>query len=340
MCPCRWVSENIRYDFKALRTKNFGPMDPESVLKSRSSVCDGYARLLVGMLTQAKMRAYKVCGCGKGQNWDDNGESPTKSNHAWVAVQIQCLVSDPGVIEPSNAPPQVAARPITGSQSTGRGPASWCLIDPCWMAGDHERTKGGQVVCEREFNDEYFLTRPEYFILDHLPTEQAWQLLPPANIMHPENCLIAQGSVVSGWRATSHPLNNITLTAAEFKKSGLSIRFELCKPLESSGQSLKFRMLEAFGGLGGFYSVGKVLASVEGTGGSEGGAASSFFSLTVSHVGVPTTAMEFRVSCSSAAEVAPGSVIHLEAELGVTKGVRDLSRTYTPSEATYTLRIT
>lgn len=324
-------------------------MDPESVLKSRSSVCDGYARLLVGMLTEAGLRAHKVCGCGKGRDWDqvEDGKGPTDSNHAWVAVQIQGLVPDPGVIEPSNAPAKPAARPQTASarpQTASRrsaGQASWCLIDPCWTASRaavRGKTEGGNIVYEKRFADEYFLTRPEFFVLDHLPDEKAWQLLPPANVMSPTSFLLTHGDASSGWRATSHPLNVISISAELFKRQGLRICFQMCKPLTSYAKALKFKLFQAFAGPGGFQSVGGLLASVTGTGASEGGP-SSPFSLDVRHLGMPPNGVEFSVSGSLAAEVSPGSVFHLEIELGVDKVVGDDSGYYTRSEATYTLHI-
>lgn len=115
----RWVTDNIFYDFDGLRSGNYGSMNPEDVLKKRSSVCDGYARLLVALLTHAGMRAQRVAGCGKGIGWDVAVRTPTKSNHAWVAVQIQGLVPDPGGMEPSNPPPKPAAQPQTASRPTG-----------------------------------------------------------------------------------------------------------------------------------------------------------------------------------------------------------------------------
>lgn len=268
--------------------------------------------------------------------WSEGGKTSTKSNHAWVAVQIRGLIPDPGVSEPPNAPPH-PARPRTASHTSG-GQASWCLIDPCWTAG-HGVSQGGRLVFKKHFRDEYFLTRPELLILDHLPDESAWQLLPPANIMSSACCVLSQGSVTAGWRAISHPLTDIVMSAADFKSQPLRIRLEMCKPLETSGQSLKFRLYRAVGGGSNTYSAGQQLANVNGIGTSTG-AASSAFILKVNHTGGFPTGLQYSVTCGSAAGVNAGNAFRIEAELGVKVGDGDTTGSYIPSKATYNLRLT
>lgn len=304
------------------------------------------------------MKADCVYGFGKGISWPGEGTvQPSSSHlHTWVAVKIRGLGKDPGVIEPPCASPLPTARPLTAAQprtatyprtsarptsalpSGGRGPldqASWCLIDPCWAAGSG-MTQAGRLVFKKKYSDVYFLTSPELFVLDHLPFQDVWQLVPPANYVSRARFSESQGRARYGWRPITHPLTSITLSAAALVRHGLRIRLELCMPLETSFRSINFKMYWAVGGPGGSYSRGDLISSC--TFGEHRGAPGSSFQLSISFVqGVPC-ALDYCVSCSGAPGFYAGRVLRLEAELGVE--TVDIPHPVMPSRAIYHLHIT
>ncbi|MCG6149693.1 hypothetical protein LFX15_15455 [Leptospira levettii] len=136
----RWISQNIRYDWYALQSGAYlkNPMDASHVLETKLTVCEGYANLFNELASRSGLESVKVIGHGKGFGYDPN-KPLGSSNHAWNAVKI-------------------------GGQ--------WKLIDVTWASG-------GDTILQdqKQFNDFYFLTPPEYFINDHFPANSKWQLL-------------------------------------------------------------------------------------------------------------------------------------------------------------------
>lgn len=305
------------------------------------------------------MKADCVHGFGKGVSWPEEGRVHPNSSHwhTWVAVKIRGLGKDPGVTEPSCASPLATARPLTAAQSrtatyprTSARPtsalpsgvrglldqASWCLIDPCWAAGSG-MTQAGILVFKKKYSDVYFLTSPELFALDHLPFDNAWQLVPPVNFVSQARFSESQGRARYGWRPTTYPLNSITLSAAALVRHGLTIRLELCMPLERSCQSINLKMYWAVAGPGGSYSRGDLISSCNASG-EHRDAPGSSFQLSISFVQGVLCALDYCVSCSGAASFYAGQVFRLEAELGVETVVGD--STHLPSRAIYHLHIT
>lgn len=300
-----------------MRTGKHGPKDAESVLKNRSSVCDGYARLLVSMLTEAELRAHRVSGRAGGERRRSTSDSA--HGHAWVAVHIQGLTADPGVIEPSNAPLiSPASKPVSGK-------AGWCLIDPCWMAG-HSDSEGSVKKFIKKFEDGYFLTRPELFIIDHLPDDSTWQLLPPAHIMSPENFPHCQGEVIDGWRGITHPFSSISLSSSEFRKQALEIRFEICQNLKASDLQMQCSLYKAVAGACSSYSAGELLTSTDGfdTSGKAavpGPGSSSGFILNCAYISGAPAELVLNVTNRGGLHVRSGTVFILKAKMKVISSV-------------------
>lgn len=347
---CRWVAENISYDYETKRrTGKHGSMDPESILNSRSSVCSGYARLLVSMLTEAGLRALKVSGSAGGESRRERSKSSdSSSGHAWVAVQIQGLTADPGVIEPSNAPLNSAA-----SRTVFRK-AGWCLIDPCWMAG-YSDSKARVKEFIKKFDDVYFLTRPELFVLDHLPDDSTWQLLPPAHIMSPANFPQCQGRARDSWRGITHPFSSISLSASEFRKQALKVRLEICQNLKASDFEMQCSLYKAVAGPSSSYSIGELLISTDGFDTStqaviqDPKSSSSVFKLDCVHITGTPAELVLTVTSRGGIDARPGTVLILKAKLKVISSVtitktghRTRRRTsYSSSlQATYSIHVT
>lgn len=73
---CRWISENIYYDFDYYHNKSQSTNSlPIDVLNNRVTVCDGYAELTEAMLTAIDIPNYYVVGQAIGMNGAES--------HAW-----------------------------------------------------------------------------------------------------------------------------------------------------------------------------------------------------------------------------------------------------------------
>ncbi|XP_069104257.1 kyphoscoliosis peptidase-like [Argopecten irradians] len=147
----QWVSKNIDYDvagYLNLGGAQRKSCDPESVLRNRSSVCQGYADLVLSLCKEANVPAKTIAGYAKGYSHKTGDVISTKSdtNHAWNAVFVN---------------------------------NEWRLIDCTWDAG-HVSDKKFQ----RHEGEFYFLTDPHVFVNDHFPyikkdmvASLQWQLM-------------------------------------------------------------------------------------------------------------------------------------------------------------------
>jgi transglutaminase/protease-like cytokinesis protein 3 len=154
-----WITENIAYDYDKIQNtvQNQRGQLPEgmdedlweyklvyNVVAKRKGVCADYTRLFQYLCEYYKIPCESITGYGY------MGPAITKflfvtgpeSDHAWNAVMIN---------------------------------RKWYLIDVTWGSGNKldngKRTKGVRT-------DDYYLTPPEKFILDHHPDDDQWQLLP------------------------------------------------------------------------------------------------------------------------------------------------------------------
>ncbi len=133
----RWVTDRIAYDAPALAARRIGDYRPESVLRSRLTVCEGYANLFQALCREAGLEAVKILGWARG-DLAGLGKA-THPGHAWNAVRIE-----------------------------GR----WQLVEATWGAGS---VNGKQFIkCFRSY---YFLTPPEELVFSHYPVDSRWQLL-------------------------------------------------------------------------------------------------------------------------------------------------------------------
>jgi len=136
----RWISDRIAYDVEAYYGGAARDDTAAGVLQRRKAVCEGYANLFKELCDAAGLEAVVVGGYGKGADFVP-GEDVDAANHSWNAVKLD---------------------------------GAWNLLDVCWGAGFVERKQ-----FHKEFRESYYLPLPEQMILDHLPTDPAWQLLRP-----------------------------------------------------------------------------------------------------------------------------------------------------------------
>lgn len=136
----RWVADRVSYDIEGLISGKIGDTKAEAVLKSRRSVCEGYANLYEKLAKIAGLDVAKVRGYAKGAGFNP-GDSFQKDSlsHAWNAVKID---------------------------------GDWKLLDATWGAG---AVNGGKY--EKRFNEFYFLTPPEQLAFSHFPREKEWTLV-------------------------------------------------------------------------------------------------------------------------------------------------------------------
>ncbi len=136
----RWICDRIRFDAVSYFDPNryYSELAHETFYKSRG-VCAGYAHLFMEMATLAGLQAQYISGYSKGYDFEPTLE---ENRHAWNGVQLN---------------------------------GAWYLLDATWCAGslDDERR-----VFVKQFSDEYYLMEPRAFVLNHLPLNDRWQLLP------------------------------------------------------------------------------------------------------------------------------------------------------------------
>ena len=135
-----WVAMNIEYDTGSYFSGKYGDQSPEAVFRARKGVCAGYGNLYQHLCNTMQLSCHVVGGFSKGFGFEDRIDAPTRTDHAWNAVDID-----------------------------GR----WYLVEPTWGAGHLTEEK----AFERRFNPYYFLPRPDEMIYHHLPEAEKWQLL-------------------------------------------------------------------------------------------------------------------------------------------------------------------
>ncbi len=133
----RWVTDRIAYDARAFFSGRIGDCGAESVLRSRLTVCEGYANLFQALCQEAGLEAVKIHGWAKSSVIRSGNDK--EPNHAWNAVKVE-----------------------------GR----WRLVEATWGAG---YLNGKSFV--KRFRPYYFLTPPAQLAFSHFPEDPRWQLL-------------------------------------------------------------------------------------------------------------------------------------------------------------------
>jgi transglutaminase/protease-like cytokinesis protein 3 len=150
-----WIAEHIEYDCTKFRKgsltiefsgrsqeeidekiRAYEEAEMERTLRKKKGICHDYSYLFVRMCEAIGIRSEVVGGFARTSRF-----TPSQSNHAWNAVQID---------------------------------GGWGLLDVTWGAGtvNNDATRFVKM-----FRDEYFLPRPEDMIFTHFPEEEKWQLL-------------------------------------------------------------------------------------------------------------------------------------------------------------------
>ena len=147
-----WVTKNIEYD-EAAYQGDIKRINHSNydVLSRGKAVCFGYANLVKSMAEIADIPCEVISGYSKELVY--SSPSVEEIDHAWNAVLID---------------------------------NRWRLLDATWASGLHSSEPK-----DKDENLAYFLTDPQKFIADHLPSDPAWQLLPyPVNIEQFKNAYL------------------------------------------------------------------------------------------------------------------------------------------------------
>jgi hypothetical protein len=166
----RWITRNITYDTRGYFTGTAGPSSPNSVLQSRTAVCEGFSGLFKMLGREAGLEIETVGGYAKGYDSSVGKRFSGPPNHAWNAVKIR---------------------------------GAWRLMDATWGAGYMD--ENGRYV--RSFNDYFFFTPPGKMIYTHFPENPEWQLLArPVSLDEFEKmAFVRPGFFECGLELDSHP---------------------------------------------------------------------------------------------------------------------------------------
>lgn len=156
----RWITENIRYDYKFLNsgkemegppcedvldcsiiTKEWENKYLKRILKQKKAVCNGYARLLSNMCEIAGVKSEVVSGYARTEPYEIG--SSFNVNHAWNAVCID---------------------------------SAWYFLDATWAAGYCIKDPDTDLLVEyvKHYDNYYWFTSPAKLNRNHYPEKGKW----------------------------------------------------------------------------------------------------------------------------------------------------------------------
>ncbi len=115
-------------------------IETDKVVRKNKAVCQGFSNLLKEMCNTIKIPCEVITGYTKTEVKDIN-KSLNKTDHAWNCVQLY---------------------------------DTWYLVDVTWATSKYNVVSRKYV---KEFDEHYFLTPPQKFILDHYPKDKKFQFL-------------------------------------------------------------------------------------------------------------------------------------------------------------------
>lgn len=139
-----WLTHEIQYDERAYNTRDIGPQDAATVLRTRHAVCEGFSNLFLALGREMGLQVDKVEGYAKGYGYDDN--TPIQStDHAWNIVAID---------------------------------GAWRIFDATWGQGYGEN-HGGRLKMTKRFDETWFNVDPYTAIFSHLPEQERYAFVRP-----------------------------------------------------------------------------------------------------------------------------------------------------------------
>ena len=142
-----WLAENISYDAKSINKNKYGDNTALGVLKSRKSVCQGYAKLFELLGKKMGLNIHFVGGYSKNdvlqESWNFDGE---EGDHAWNMIKID---------------------------------DEWRVFDATWGEGIVNDDARGRLVFTKEYSDNWFDLSPYEAIFSHYPEDTSLILTEP-----------------------------------------------------------------------------------------------------------------------------------------------------------------
>jgi len=218
----RWVAGHITYDAEGFRSGQPGDLSPEAVLRRGKSVCEGFARLTEALGEAMGLKVEVVSGWSKGYGYTAGQKFNGPTNHAWNAVQID---------------------------------GQWRLMDPTWGAGYLDES----MTFVRQFQEHYFLTKPQEFVFDHLPENQSWQLLdrPLTAAEYADLVYLRPMFFHAGFRIGNH--DHLVIAA----DSRVTVTLGVSQPVAMMAQVLDAASQRPLGGEFAFVQVGSDEAQID-----------------------------------------------------------------------------
>ena len=140
-----WITENIAYDIEAYQKEDPKAATLQYVIKNKKAICGGYSALLKYLCDAFNIESTIVSGRARAGKRDINiAQLNFRINHSWNAVKIN---------------------------------NEWKLIDPTWASGFVDDTDEENLKYYKAFNETYYFTPPERFILNHYPKDNQFQFL-------------------------------------------------------------------------------------------------------------------------------------------------------------------
>ncbi|UII32197.1 hypothetical protein LVD17_00065 [Fulvivirga ulvae] len=134
-----WIAQNIEYDYQMQFAPTFEVVEPEYVFKNKKTICTGYANLFCSLASISEIECEVVIGYA--QDYLLPTPDSISSNHAWNAIKLN---------------------------------NQWELIDSTWGSGGFSF---GSNDFKQSIDMRYFLSSPDFLLIDHFPIEEKWQLL-------------------------------------------------------------------------------------------------------------------------------------------------------------------
>ena len=133
------------YDDVSYWSDDRQPQDVATCLRTRRSVCEGYANVFKAFCDATDLVCEKVLGYSRGVGYSHSTyENPNDSNHAWNIVRLD---------------------------------GDWYLVDCTWDSGHMDGRTSVQ-----DYNTTWLFAKPELFICTHFPTDDATQQLMPRQV--------------------------------------------------------------------------------------------------------------------------------------------------------------
>ena len=133
-----WLIYALDFDNRAYRHGNKRlNRTVRDILRRRKAVCFGYAQLFQQLCKHAKLPCQIISGYTKTGLYDRH--PLTEPNHAWNAIKLD---------------------------------GQWYLLDATWASNLRNQPNAFM----RNYQQDYFLTSPELFVIEHLPADPMWQL--------------------------------------------------------------------------------------------------------------------------------------------------------------------